>query len=92
MSALPSTFHNRSGTCAMTRPALPGRKPVLALLIRLFWASVLVLPGFGASAGVVFTNLYSFTGINDGANPYAGPVQGRDGNLYGTTSSGGTNN
>jgi uncharacterized repeat protein (TIGR03803 family) len=36
------------------------------------------------------TTLYSFTGGNDGATPYAGLVQGSDGNFYGTTVSGGT--
>jgi len=32
-----------------------------------------------------FTVLYTFTGGNDGAAPYAAPYQGADGNLYGTT-------
>jgi uncharacterized repeat protein (TIGR03803 family) len=67
-------------------------KPILALLIPLLWAAVLVLPAFGTQAGVVFTSLYSFTGTNDGANPYAALVQGSDGSFYGTTTQGGTNN
>ena len=86
-----TTLHNASRICEMTEP-VPGRKPVLALLMRLLWAAVLVLPAFGTEAGVVFTNLHSFTGTNDGANPYAGLVQGSDGNLYGTASSGGQYN
>jgi uncharacterized repeat protein (TIGR03803 family) len=55
---------------------------------------------YGQGLGTVFkiaptgtlTTLYSFTGGSDGANPLAGLVQGTDGNLYGTTSGGGTNN
>jgi uncharacterized repeat protein (TIGR03803 family) len=38
------------------------------------------------------TVLYSFPGGADGANPDAGLVEGDDGNFYGTTPSGGTNN
>jgi uncharacterized repeat protein (TIGR03803 family) len=57
--------------------------PLLSLLF--------ILPVSGAQAAVVFTNLYSFTGANDGAYPCAGLVQGNDGYFYGTTTTGGTN-
>ena len=39
-----------------------------------------------------FTALYSFTGGNDGARPYAGVTIGPDGALYGATSVGGLGN
>ena len=39
-----------------------------------------------------FKTLYSFAGQPDGANPRAGVVIGKNGALYGTTSSGGTSN
>jgi len=53
--------------------------------------------GCGGGAGTVFklthagtgwllSNLYTFTGGNDGATPWAGVVFGPDGALYGTTS------
>jgi len=50
---------------------------------------LLIMPFSGAQAAVVFSTLYSFTGGNDGADPYAGLVQGSDGNFYGTTGGGG---
>jgi uncharacterized repeat protein (TIGR03803 family) len=54
---------------------------------------------FGYDPGSIFemtpdgdeTNLYEFTGYDDGSTPQAGLVQGIDGNFYGTTESGGTN-
>jgi uncharacterized repeat protein (TIGR03803 family) len=40
-----------------------------------------------------YSNLYSFSGSpTDGANPWAGLVQGSDGNFYGTTYQGGNTN
>jgi uncharacterized repeat protein (TIGR03803 family) len=90
MKTLLTTLHNGSKTCKKPEP-LPGRKPVLALLLRLLIATALVLPAIGVQAGVVFTSLYSFTGTNDGATPYAELVQGSDGYFYGTTEGGGTN-
>jgi|GEM_PF-619849 len=48
---------------------------------------------FRITPGGGYTMLYSFGGYpTDGASPYAGLVQGSDGNFYGTTLSGGTNN
>jgi uncharacterized repeat protein (TIGR03803 family) len=54
--------------------------------------------GGTANAGVVYgvdtagheTVLYSFTGLTDGGNPYAGVAPDSAGNLYGTTSAGGS--
>lgn len=45
---------------------------------------------FRITPGGTATLLYQFTGLDDGATPYAPPVQGRDGNFYGTTEIGGT--
>jgi uncharacterized repeat protein (TIGR03803 family) len=47
---------------------------------------------FKINTNGALTSLYSFTGTNDGANPQAGLVQGSDGNFFGTTEYGGTNN
>ena len=47
---------------------------------------------FRISSAGALTTLYQFGGLpTDGANPYAGLVQGSDGYFYGTTWGGGTN-
>src|ERR1039458_4085104 len=81
---------NGSRTFAMTKP-VSGRNSVLALLMRLLWAAVLVLPVFGAQAGAVVTTLHSFQVFPNGEHP-SGLVQGSDGNFYGTTENGGATN
>jgi uncharacterized repeat protein (TIGR03803 family) len=45
---------------------------------------------FRITPGGTYTNLYSFTGPPDGAQPIAELVRGTDGNFYGTTANGGT--
>ena len=74
----------------MTEP-VPGRKPVSALLTRLLCAALLVLPVFGAQAGVVFTSLHLFQTFTNGAYPNQ-LVQGSDGDFYGTAYTRGANN
>jgi uncharacterized repeat protein (TIGR03803 family) len=57
------------------------------------------LEGVNASLGTLFrmtptgafTHLYGFGGGDDGGNPLASLVQGSNGNLYGTASTGGSN-
>jgi uncharacterized repeat protein (TIGR03803 family) len=43
---------------------------------------------FKVTSGGSLTTLYSFTNGTDGATPYAPPIEGVDGNFYGTTSAG----
>src|ERR1022692_2562388 len=45
---------------------------------------------FQITPGGILTYLYIFTGGTDGRHPTAPPIQGTDGNLYGTTISGGS--
>jgi uncharacterized repeat protein (TIGR03803 family) len=47
---------------------------------------------FQISANGALTTLYSFTGGDDGASPWAGLVQASDGDFYGTTPFGGASN
>ena len=59
------------------------------------YLSVLCLLAMTVRGGIVFTNLVSFTGVGGvcpGGSPYSGLVVGADGNLYGTTTAGGSNN
>jgi len=51
------------------------------------WGSIFRLTQAGQH-----TTLYSFNGQPDGAYPVSALIQGTDGNIYGTTSFGGTNN
>jgi uncharacterized repeat protein (TIGR03803 family) len=70
----------------MSRSICLGRRLRALLVLIMLTAAAVTL-----QAGVAITNLYSFTGGNDGGNPEWALTQGSDGNLYGTTSIGGTN-
>ncbi len=47
---------------------------------------------FQLTTSGTLATLYSFTGCNDGGQPFAGLIQGSDGNFYGTTETGGSGN
>jgi uncharacterized repeat protein (TIGR03803 family) len=83
------TISRTSQTFGTTEP-VPGRKPVLALPMRLLWAAALGLSVFGAQAEAVLTTLHSFGVYTNGVGPGGGLVQGSDGYFYGTTEDGGT--
>ena len=59
---------------------------LLAVLGRVFFMT----PSAEARAGTTFTVLYAFKGLEDGSFLYAGLVRDAAGNLYGTTTAGGT--
>src|SRR5262249_4772233 len=44
---------------------------------------------FKISSSGALTTVHVFSGLNDGTGPYSSLLQGRDGNLYGTTFCGG---
>lgn len=54
--------------------------------------AVLMIVAATEAQGQTLTILHPFSGGADGSAPYAGVTLDRAGNLYGTTSSGGTHN
>lgn len=60
------------------------------MVVLLAGLAVVLLSSPAQSQSRTLTVLYSFTGPPDGAYPYGGVTMDRQGNLYGTTSQGGT--
>jgi uncharacterized repeat protein (TIGR03803 family) len=66
------------------------------IAVSIFASALLASAQAGSTASIApltvpFTTLVNFNGTN-GANSHAGFIEGRDGNLYGTTPDGGANN
>lgn len=80
------------GTTIKSRDVRMKSFKVLPLLMA---SIVMCLTVFSARGGIMFNTLVSFTGTNGdypGASPYCGLTLGTDGNFYGTTYQGGSNN
>jgi uncharacterized repeat protein (TIGR03803 family) len=76
LASTPSRRFDRGGNSGRLR---------VACIVTAFWIATAI-----ASPAQTFTPIHSFTGpTQGGAWPYTGLIQGTDGNLYGTTSSGG---
>jgi uncharacterized repeat protein (TIGR03803 family) len=60
------------------------------MLLALLGRDFVMTPSAEARANTTFTVLYAFKGLEDGSFLYAGLVRDAAGNLYGTTTAGGT--
>ena len=84
----------RSATAPWTpRPKVPrARGTAIGVWMSLLGAVVMLaaLPVVPMQGAATLTTLYNFSNSAGGMNPYAGLVQGTDGNFYGTTAQGGS--
>lgn len=69
---------------------LPRYSLAPAIAVSLLLAALLTVAS--PTQAQTFAVIHSFTGVSDGANPYAGLAMDQGGNLYGTTSAGGLGN
>src|SRR5215831_10160160 len=84
------------GACPCTGVSIESNlrsTPMESKVTQLVQTAILVFLAFiliSAASAQTLTVLYSFTGKQDGSAPSAELVLGKNGNLYGTTSSGGS--
>ena len=81
------SFSNANGDCLPCAPLIQGSDGYLYGTTCGYFPSPGELAGslFQISTNGVYTNLYSFTGRDDGWQPAGGLIQGPDGSFYGTT-------
>ena len=80
-----------SGSGPMTY-TVKSSSPAIQPIVKTGYPVMNIQVAYSGTTTISGTTLYSFSGGGDGGSPYAGLLTGANGELYGTTEAGGTNN